>query len=66
MHVSSLKGLIHTGCARANSNANPLMLLVCSVDTPIHINRFHLLCVAWRVLCGLGLKASEAKGLSVG
>ena len=29
-----------------NSNANPLMLLACSVDTPIHINRFHLLCAA--------------------
>ena len=26
--------------AHANSNANPLMLLACSVDTPIHINRF--------------------------
>ncbi len=24
-------------------NANPLMLLVCSVDTPIHAHRFHLL-----------------------
>ncbi len=32
------------------------MLLACSVDTPIHINRFHFLCVAWRVLCGLGLR----------
>ena len=39
-------GPIHTGRAHANSNANPLMLLVCSVDTPIHINRSHLL--AWR------------------
>ncbi len=29
------------------------MLLACSVDTPIHINRFRLL--ASRVLCGLGL-----------
>ncbi len=49
-------GLIHTGCWCANSNANPLMLLACSVDTPIHINRFHLLRFASRVLCGLGLK----------
>ncbi len=32
----------------ANSNANPLMLLVCSVNTPIHAHRFHLLCVALR------------------
>ena len=33
-------------CVRAqNSNANPLMLLASSVDTPIHINRFFcLLC----------------------
>ena len=41
--------------ARANSNANPLMLLACSVNTPIHAYRFHLLCVALRVLCGWGL-----------
>ena len=38
---------VHTGRARANSrpnsNTNPLMLLACSVDTPIHINRSHLL-----------------------
>ena len=35
------------------------MLLACGVDTPIHINRSHLLalhCFAPRVLCGLGLK----------
>ncbi len=41
----------------ANSNIFPLMLLACSVDTPIHINRSHLLvlhctslpasCVVW-------------------
>ena len=30
---------------RDASNIFPLMLLACSVDTPIHINRFHLL--AW-------------------
>ena len=30
-------------------------MLGCSVDTPIHINRSHLLCVASCVLCGLGL-----------
>ncbi len=29
--------------ASANSNVFPLMLLACSVDTPIHINRSHLL-----------------------
>ncbi len=40
--------LIHTGCAGANLNTNPLMLLVCSVNTPIHAHRFHLLCVALR------------------
>ncbi len=28
---------------RTNWNVFPLMLLVCSVDTPIHINRSHLL-----------------------
>ncbi len=35
--------------AGANSNVFPLMLLVCSVDTPIHINRSHLLALhcAW-------------------
>ncbi len=38
--------------ARANSNTNPLMLLACSVNTPIHAHRFHLLCIALRVLCG--------------
>ena len=32
------------------------MLLGCSVDTPIHINRSHLLCVALRFLCGRGLR----------
>ncbi len=31
------------------------MLLVCSVDTPIHINRSHLLVSCCRLLCGLGL-----------
>ena len=41
--VQKTLGPIHTGRARANSNANPLMLLVCIVDTPIHINRSHLL-----------------------
>ena len=39
---------------------NPLMLLACNVDTPIHINRSHLLRVASRVLCGLGLMESCA------
>ncbi len=38
--------------ALANSNVFPLMLLACSVENPIHINRSHLL--ASRVLCGLG------------
>ncbi len=33
-------GPIHTGRAPANSNASPLMLLACSVDTLIQINRF--------------------------
>ncbi len=41
-------GLIHTGRAHANSNANPLMLLVCSVNTPIHTHRFRLV---WRTPC---------------
>ncbi len=45
----------HRMRARANSNANPLMLLACSVDTSTHINRFCLLCVTSRILCGLGL-----------
>ena len=33
--------------ARANWNDFPLMLLGCSVDTPIHINRSHLLASLW-------------------
>ncbi len=33
------------GHVRANLNVFPLMLFACSVDTPIHINRSHLL--AW-------------------
>ncbi len=37
---------------RANSNANHLILLACSVNTPIHAHRFHLFCVALCVLCG--------------
>ncbi len=41
--------------ACANSNANPLMLLVCSVDIPIHIKRFHMLALRVRVQCALGL-----------
>ncbi len=49
-------GLIHTGRAHVNLNANPLMLLACSVNTPVHTHRFHLLCLALRVLCGWGLK----------
>ncbi len=56
----SLDGLMASSTQDArtpNSNANPLMLLACSVDTPIHINRSHLLCVASRVLCGLGLRS---------
>ncbi len=32
------------------------MLLVSSVDTPIHINRFHLLALRMCVQCGLSLK----------
>ncbi len=53
-------GPIHTGRARANFNANPLMLLACSVDTPIHINRSYLLCVALRrVSCGLVLRKAQ-------
>ena len=39
-------GPIHTGGrtrCRTNSNIFPLILLACSVDTPIHINRSHLL-----------------------
>ena len=45
--------------AHANWNVFPLMLLACSVDTPIHINRSHLFCVASYILCGLGLKPSN-------
>ncbi len=48
-------GLNLYGREHANSNANPLMLLACSVDTPIHINRSHLLALHVRVQCGLGL-----------
>ena len=36
--------------ARAQ-NANPLMLLACSVNTPIHVCRFHLHRIALRILC---------------
>ena len=42
---------LHTGRAHGNSNADPLMLLTCGVNTPIHTRRFYLLCVALRVLC---------------
>ncbi len=35
--------------ARTNWNIFPLMLLACSVNTPIHAHRFHLLCVGLRV-----------------
>ena len=51
----------HNACP--NSNVFPLMLLVCSVDTPIHINRSHLLAshCASRVLCGLGLDTGGVK-----
>ncbi len=52
VRLAWLGGLIHTRRAHANSNANPLMLLACSVNTPIHAHRFHLLRVALRVLCG--------------
>ncbi len=41
--------------ACTNSNVFPLMLLACSVDTPIHINWSHLLALRARVLCGWGL-----------
>ena len=37
----------------ANLNTFPLMLLVCSVNTPIHTHRFHFLCIASCVLCKL-------------
>ena len=65
-HVESLLANIKAGLKTkpnphrtrdANWNVFPLMLLACSVDTPIHINRFHFLCIASRVLCGLGLRA---------
>ena len=36
-------GPIHTGRVRANSNANPSVLLARSVNTPIDHNRSHLL-----------------------
>ena len=50
-------GLIHTGRGtrrHANSNTNPLMLLVCSVNTSIDDNRSHLLalpCASHRTSC---------------
>ena len=49
-----------------NSNIFPLMLLVCSVNTPIHINRPHLLTsrCASRVLCGLDLKIDTGNAFS--
>ena len=40
--------------AHKNSNANPLMLLVCSVNTPIDDNRSHLLLLRVRVVCEWG------------
>ncbi len=40
------------------------MLLACSVDTPIHINRSHLL--ASRVLCGLDLNYAGVTVLEMG
>ncbi len=49
-------GPIHTGRARTNSNANPLMLLACSLDTLIHISTSDLLALRVRVQCGLGLR----------
>ncbi len=44
--------------AHANWNVFPLILLACSVNTPIDDNRSHLLRVASRVLCELGLTVS--------
>ncbi len=41
--------------AHANWNVFPLLLLACSVNTPIDDNRSHLLRVASCVLCELGL-----------
>ncbi len=42
--------------AQANWNVFPLMLFASSVNTPIHINRSHLLVLRVRVLCEFGLK----------
>ncbi len=42
-HHKFLSGPIRTGCGTRCTQIFPLMLLVCSVDTPIHINRSHLL-----------------------
>ncbi len=52
-------GLIHTGRVHANSNANPLMLLTCSVNIPIYTHRFHLLVLRVRVQCGFGLRIDK-------
>ncbi len=62
VHTSSIKGFtpkFARKCASAScvnwgteaqstldARANPLMLLLCIVDTPIHNNRFHLLAFA--------------------
>ena len=61
---------------RANSNIFPLMLLACSVDTPIHINRSHLLvsccasrpasCVDWAHTSLLKCSASTLISALVG
>ncbi len=55
--ASLSQGLIHTGHATRHANWNifPLILLACSVNTPIDHNRSHLLRVASHVLCELGL-----------
>ena len=55
-------GVIHTGRPLANGNANSLMLLACSVDTPIHTHRFHLLALCVRAQCGLSPRTKLQRG----
>ena len=54
------------GCdAHANSNANPLMLLAYSVNTPIDNNRSHLLalrCASHRASCVNGASTNNQEG----
>ena len=41
------------------------MLLVCSVNTPIHTHRFHFLCITLHVLCELSLNPAHTKHVCI-